>query len=77
MNAQVHHIEREERKINELNNIDYVTSSQSDEGLHDHNTSKMFVRTYHCLLYPNCVLRINGRTVIRRGGKVANYMGGM
>ena len=23
---------------------DYVTSSQSDEGLHHHNTSKMFVR---------------------------------
>ena len=40
MNPQVQHIERQERKINKSK--DYVTSSLSDQGLHHHNTSKMF-----------------------------------
>ena len=42
MNPQVHHIEDKQVKQH-----DYVTSSQSDEGLYHHNTGKMFnsVRT--------------------------------
>ena len=42
VNAQVHHIEDKHVKQH-----DYVTSSQSGEGLHHHTTSKMFnfVRT--------------------------------
>ena len=40
MNPQVHHI-GQERKI-KVKQYDYVTSSQSDEGLHHLNTSKMF-----------------------------------
>ena len=46
MNPQVHHIEKV-RKDKQFKQHDYVTSSQSDEGLHHHNTSKMLksVRT--------------------------------
>ena len=54
---------------------DYVTSSQSDEGLHHHNTSKMFVHiTVYCTLV---VFRVNRRKETRRGGNGANHMGGM
>ena len=37
MNGPVHHIEGQEVKQH-----DYATSSLSDEGLHHHNTTKMF-----------------------------------
>ena len=45
MNPQVHH--GSGKKDKKVKQHDYVTSSQSDEGLHHHNTSKMFnsVRT--------------------------------
>ena len=46
MNAQVHHIESQERKSGkedkQVKQHNYVTSSLSDEGLNHHNTSKMF-----------------------------------
>ena len=43
MNAQVHHMYRRSGKEDkQVNQNDYVTSSQSDEGLHHHNTCKMF-----------------------------------
>ena len=49
VNAQVHHIEGQERKMNKSNNMIIIntTSSQCDKGLHHHNTSRMFnfVRT--------------------------------
>ena len=35
-------MEGQERKINKVKQHDYVTSSQSDEGLHHHNTNEMF-----------------------------------
>jgi len=57
VNPQVHHIEGEERKINKSNN-DYVTSSQSYEGLQYHNTSKMFncvlTTVYYTLVVLSC-----------------------
>ena len=51
MNAQIHHIEGEERNIKQVKQHNYITSSQFDEGLLHHNTSKIFVCiTVYCTL---------------------------
>ena len=51
VNAQVHHIEGQERKINKSNMIIInTTSSQCDKGLHHHNTNKMSNFVYYTLV---------------------------
>ena len=75
VNAQVHHIEGQERNINKM----IVTWSQSDEGLHHHNTSKMF--NFVCTsVYDILVLCSHAQSKWEKGNKrmkAAIYMGGM
>ena len=55
----------------EVKQHDYVTSSQSDEGLHYLNTSKMFNSVVPLFItHQLCVImfRVNDRGEIRRGG---------
>ena len=61
VNAQVHHIEGQERKINKSNNMIIIntTSSQCDKGLHHHNTSKMSNFVYYTLVM-HCVIMLRG-----------------
>ena len=67
MNPQVHHI-GQERKINKSKHQDYITSSQSDEGLHHLNTSKMF-NSVHTTVYYTLVVCYHGQNKQEKGNK--------
>ena len=65
MNAQVHHIGQEDKQVKQH---DYVTSSQSDEGLHYQNTSKIF--NFECTtVYYTLVVCYHSQSKWEKGNK--------
>ena len=63
---------RSGKKDKQVKQYDNVTSSQSEEGLHHLNTSKMFNSVHTTIYYTLVMFRVNERKEIRRAGNVAS-----
>ena len=67
---------RSGKKDKQVKQHDYITSSQSDKGLHHHNTSKMFNSVCTTIYYTQ-VVRYHAQSKQEKGNKKSRKVASM